>query len=86
MLLKPSEPWNWTEYINNMVEEAKKVIAEKVEEGVKLYDPKLHTGLMNDWCQDWLESLQCGQQVLQHHRGQLQTHGRGVHRLGGCPG
>jgi hypothetical protein len=30
-------------------EEAKKVIAEKVEEGVKLYDPKLHTGLLTDW-------------------------------------
>ena len=37
-LLKPSEPWNWTEDINNVFEEAKKVIAEKVREGVKLYD------------------------------------------------
>jgi hypothetical protein len=48
-LLKPSEPWNWTEDINNVFEEAKKVIAEKVREGVKLYDPKLHTGLLTDW-------------------------------------
>jgi hypothetical protein len=41
-LLKPSEPWNWTKDINDVFEEAKKVIAKKVEEGVKLYDPKLH--------------------------------------------
>ena len=37
------------EDINNVFEEAKKVIAEKVREGVKLYDPKLHTGLLTDW-------------------------------------
>ena len=30
------KPWNWTEDINDVFEEAKKVIAEKVEEGVKL--------------------------------------------------
>ena len=51
-LLKPSETWNWTKDINNVFEEAKKVIAKKVEEGVKLYDPKLHTGLLTDWCQE----------------------------------
>jgi hypothetical protein len=51
-LLKPSEPWNWIEDINDVFEEAKKVITEKVEEGVKLYDPKLHTSLRTDWCQE----------------------------------
>ena len=46
------KPWNWTEDINDVFKEGKKVIAEKVEEGVKLYDPKLHTGLLTDWCQE----------------------------------
>ena len=35
-----------------MFEQAKEVIAEKVEEGVRLFDPKLLTGLLTDWCQD----------------------------------
>jgi hypothetical protein len=58
-LLKPSEPWNWTEDIDKAFEEAKRVIAEKVEEGVKLYDPKLHTGLLTDWCQEGIGHILC---------------------------
>jgi hypothetical protein len=58
-LLKPSEPWNWTKDFNDVFEEAKKVIAEKVEEGVKLFDPKLHTGLLTDWCQDGIGHILC---------------------------
>ena len=44
-LLKPSEPWKWTK--------------EKVEEGVKLFDPNLHTGLLSDWCQDGIGHILC---------------------------
>ena len=40
--------------INNVFEEAK-----KVEEGVKLYDPKLHTGLLTDWCKDGISHILC---------------------------
>ena len=58
-LLKPSEPWNWNEDINNVFEEAKRVIAEKVEEGVKLFDPGLDTGLLTDWCQDGIGHILC---------------------------
>jgi hypothetical protein len=58
-LLKPSEPWTWTKDINDVFEEAKKVIAEKVEEGVKLYNPKLHTGLLRDWCQEGIGHILC---------------------------
>jgi hypothetical protein len=58
-LLKPSETWNWTEDINNVFEEAKKVIAEKVEEGVKLYNPTLHTGLLTDWGQGGIGHILC---------------------------
>ena len=39
-LLKPSTPWNWTKEIDEVFENAKKVIAERVEEGVKLFRPK----------------------------------------------
>ena len=58
-LLRPSEQWKWTEEINEAFEQAKKVIAEKVEEGVKLFDPKLHTGLLTDWCQDGIGHILC---------------------------
>ena len=51
-LLKPSEPWVWNEEANDVFEQAKEVIAEKVEEGVRLFDPKLPTGLLTDWCQE----------------------------------
>jgi hypothetical protein len=40
--------------INNVFEEAK-----KVEEGVKLYNPKLHTGLLTDWCQELIGQILC---------------------------
>ena len=40
-----------------MFKEAKKVIAEKVKEGVKLYDPKLQTGHLTDWSHPLPETL-----------------------------
>jgi hypothetical protein len=58
-LFKPSELWNWTEDIDNAFKDAKKVIAEKVEEGVKLYDSKLHTGLLTHWCQEGIGHILC---------------------------
>ena len=42
-----------------MFEEAKRVFAEKNEEGVKLLDPSLHTGLLTDWCQDGIGHILC---------------------------
>ena len=42
-LLKPSEPCNWTEDIDN----------------VKLYDPKLHTSLLTDWGQECIGHILC---------------------------
>ena len=35
-----------------MFMKAREVIAEKVEEGVRLFNPGLHTGLLTDWCQE----------------------------------
>ena len=42
-----------------MFEQARKVIAEKVEEGEKLFNPILHTGLLTDWCQDGIGHILC---------------------------
>ena len=76
--LKPSEPWKWTEDINELFEEAKKVIVGKVEEGIghilcqKHCDCPLEQGQPGEkpppadlnCCKTGWESLQCGQQVL----------------------
>ena len=35
-----------------MFEQAKEVIADRVEDGVRLFDAKLPMGLITDWCQD----------------------------------
>ena len=42
MALTTLKPWNWTQDINDVFKEAKKVITEKVHERVKLFDPMLH--------------------------------------------
>ena len=51
-LLKPSEQWIWDKETDDVFEEAREVIADKVEEGVRLFDPRIHTGLLTDWCQE----------------------------------
>ena len=51
-LLKPAVPWEWTKELDEVFIQAKEVIAEKVEEGVRLFDPALPTGLLTDWCQE----------------------------------
>ena len=35
------------------------MITEKVEEGVKLYDPKLHRVLLTDWWQEGIGHILC---------------------------
>ena len=42
-----------------MFEKAKRVIAEKVEEGVRLFEPDIHTGLLKDWCQEGIGHNRC---------------------------
>ena len=58
-LLKPSEKWEWTDEINEVFNQAKEVISEKVEEGVRLFDPKLPTGLLTDWSQEGMGHILC---------------------------
>ena len=58
-LLKPSTQWNWTKEIDEVFENAKTVIAERVEEGVMLFDSSFHTGLLTDWCQEEIGHILC---------------------------
>ena len=51
-LLKPAESWIWDKETNSLFEQAKEVIADRLEDGVRLFDPRLTTGLITDWCQD----------------------------------
>ena len=47
-LLKPTEQWIWDKETNEVFMEAREVITEKVEEGVRLFNPGLYTGLLTD--------------------------------------
>ena len=58
-LLKPSTQWNWTKEIDKVFENAKTVIAERVEEGLMLFDSSFHTGLLTDWCQEEIGHILC---------------------------
>ena len=58
-LLKPSEPWNWSEETDSIFLAAREVIAEKVDEGVRLFNPNLPTGLLSDWCEEGMGHILC---------------------------
>ena len=58
-LLKPSEPWDWSEDVHKAFVKAKDTIANKVEEGVRLFNPKLPTGLLSDWCGEGMGHILC---------------------------
>ena len=58
-LLKPSEPWDWSEDVHETFVKAKEIIANKVEDGVRLFNPKLPTGLLSDWCGEGMGHILC---------------------------
>ena len=49
-LLKDTVPWLWDEEIDRVFMETKADLANKVEEGIKSFDPNLVTALLTDWC------------------------------------
>ena len=49
-LLKDGEDWVWTEELDTLLEEAKMIMAMRVEEGIKIFDPYKVTLLISDWC------------------------------------
>lgn len=48
-LLKPDRKFYWDKNLNELFEKSKKIIADKVRHGVKLFDPRKATCLFTDW-------------------------------------
>ena len=49
-LLKDKVPWFWDKRMDEMFTHTKHLLADKVEEGIKSYDPARVTALLTDWC------------------------------------
>ena len=49
-LLKDSVPWYWDRKMDEVFTNTKKLLADKVEEGIKSFDPARVTALLTDWC------------------------------------
>jgi hypothetical protein len=51
-LLKPSTPFVWTDELDKVFLQSKKIIIEEMKEGVRLFDPDRTTCLATDWSVD----------------------------------
>ena len=49
-LLKDKVPWFWDKRMDEVFTHTKHLLADKVEEGIKSYDPARVTALLTDWC------------------------------------
>ena len=49
-LLKRDEKWNWTPELNTLFLASRMKLADKVEEGMKTFDPNRPTALISDFC------------------------------------
>ena len=49
-LLKDKVPWFWDKSMDEVFTHTKNLLADKVEEGIKSYDPARVTALLTDWC------------------------------------
>ena len=62
-LLKPNTPFQWNEDLQILFEESKLVIANEIEDGVRIFDPNRSTCLATDWSKDgigyWLLQKHC---------------------------
>ena len=63
-LLKPSVTFVWTDALKRAFDESKAVIASKIEEGIRIFDPSKPTCLATDWSKNgigfWLLQKHCG--------------------------
>ncbi|CAB3985538.1 Transposon Ty3-I Gag-Pol poly [Paramuricea clavata] len=61
--LKPGSQFTWTEELNQLFEESKKVIVNEIEHGVQIFDKSKPTCLATDWSKDgigfWLFQKHC---------------------------
>ena len=60
---KPDTRFEWTEELNELFEESKRVIADQIEKGVTIFDPAKTTCLATDWSKTgigfWLLQKHC---------------------------
>ena len=49
-LLKEGVPWVWTEELDKVFQDSKQLMADRIEEGVRIFDPYKVTLLLTDWC------------------------------------
>ena len=61
-LLKDTNTWDWTEEMDKMFREVRTILADRVEEGIRLFDPAKPTALLSDWCKHGVEHI-----LLQQH-------------------
>ena len=63
MLLKPSTAFTWDEALQSAFDESKAIIANEIEEGVRIFDPSKPTCLATDWSKHgidfWLLQKHC---------------------------
>ena len=87
-LLKNSVPWYWDRKMDEVFTHTKKLLADKVEEGIQSVDPSRVTALLTDWCkQTWswvchdAEAMPLPSQTRWHSRHALLLHWvAGLHR------
>ena len=62
-LLKPGNPFQWTEQLNHLFEESKAIIISEIHRGVEIFDKAKPTCLATDWSKDgvgfWLFQKHC---------------------------
>ena len=62
-LLKPGSAFTWNDDLDNIFAESKEVIADEIEEGVRIFDKAKPTCLATDWSKDgigfWMFQKHC---------------------------
>ena len=62
-LLKPDTPFQWTEHLQCLFDHSKTIIANEIEDGVRIFDPSKTTFLATDWSKTgigfWLLHKHC---------------------------
>ena len=62
-LLKPGTPFRWTEELNDLFEESKRIIINEIAKGVEIFDKSRPTCLATDWSKSgigfWLLQKHC---------------------------
>ena len=49
-LLKDDTPWDWSSELQQTFQATREILADRIEEGIKMFDPYKITMLLTDWC------------------------------------